>query len=89
VAVLSSPAFDAPAELDVASLTFGRTGEETSLASCGLDGEDVNGDGLLDLVCHFGTQAAGFLSGDTQGILKGKTLAGAKFVGSDSVRVLK
>ena len=33
----------------------------------------VNGDGLLDLVCHFQTRSTGFQSGDTLGILIGKT----------------
>ena len=35
------------------TLRFGATGEEASLVRCGLAGEDVNGDGLRDLVCHF------------------------------------
>jgi hypothetical protein len=34
-------------------LTFGRTGKEQSLAFCNTGGEDVNGDGLSDLVLSF------------------------------------
>jgi hypothetical protein len=89
VAILSSSTFAAPSEVDATSLTFGRTGSEASLAFCSGSGEDVNGDGLPDLVCHFNTQATGFLSGDTQGVLKGRTLAGAAFEGTDSVRIVQ
>lgn len=89
VAILSSPTFDATAHVDISSLTFGRTGDEASLAFCDADGQDVNNDGLRDVVCHFETQAAGFLSGDTQGILKGRTQTGARFRGTDSVRALR
>ena len=87
VAVLSSPEFDAPAVVDHNALTFGRRGDETSLAFC-TSPEDVNGDGLLDLVCHFETSAAGFQPGDTHGILKGRTLSGVPLKGSDSIRVV-
>lgn len=87
VAILSSPDFDA-ATVDPASLTFGKTGNEASLDKCtGL--EDVNGDGLLDLVCHFFTELTGFTSGDTVGILKGQTFGGESFAGSDSVKIVK
>ena len=88
VAILSSASFDAHAELDVKSLTFGRTGDEKSLAFCGRTPVDVNGDGLLDIVCHFKTRATGFLRGDTQGVLKGKTLSDVSIKGTDSVRVV-
>ncbi len=86
VAVLSSRTFDAVARIDQTSLTFGRTGDESSLAFCNT--EDVNGDGLLDLVCNFNTQSTGFVSGDTVGILKGKTVDGIPVRGTDSVRIV-
>lgn len=88
VAILSSPTFDAPRAVDTTSLTFGRTGGEASLDFCS-GPEDVNSDGLLDVVCHFDTNAAGFLSGDTQGVLKGKTLSGVPMKGTDSVRIVR
>jgi len=88
VAILSSSSFDAVNRVDASSLTFGETGNEPSLAFCDSSGEDVNGDGLLDLVCHFKTQQAGFKSGDTQGTLKGKTLDGTPVVGTDSVNIV-
>jgi hypothetical protein len=86
VAVLSSRTFDAVARIDQTSLTFGRTGDESSLAFCNT--EDVNRDGLLDLVCNFNTQNTGFVSGDTVGILKGKTVDGIPVRGTDSVRIV-
>ena len=89
VAILSEPGFDAPTEIDTASLTFGRTGDEPSLAFCRSSAEDVNGDGLLDVVCHFDTRATGFLLGDAQGVLNGKTLSGVPIRGTDYVRFVK
>ena len=71
VAILSTPNFNAPLEVDRASLTFGSTGNEHSLASCNRKGTDVNGDGFRDLVCHFKTKLANFKFGDVVGILKG------------------
>ena len=74
--------------VNTTSLTFGRTGDESSLAFCNSNGEDVNRDGLLDLVCHFDTQAAAFRPGDTQGILKGQTVEGTAVMGTDSVLIV-
>ena len=75
--------------VDVTSLTFGKTGDETSLASCNNDAENVNEDGLPDLVCHFYTQSTDFQKGDTEGILKGQTMDGNPIEGSDNVKILK
>ena len=88
VAILSSAAFDARAQVDVSSLTFGRTGNEPSLDFCNAGGEDVNGDGRADLVCHFRTQAAGFQRGDTQAVLKGSTISGIPITGSHAIRIV-
>ena len=88
VAILSSADFDAPSELDQASLTFGRSGDEESLAFCTKSAEDVNGDGLLDQVCHFHTQDTGFQCGDVEGVLRGDTLDGVPIEGNDSVRIV-
>ncbi len=94
VAILSTADFDAVSEVDRTSLTFGATGDEDSLElrghppvpNCGE--EDVNSDGLSDLVCHFNTQAAEFEEGDTEGILKGLTLDGDPILGVDSVDIV-
>jgi hypothetical protein len=88
VALLSREGFYAPGDVDADSLTFGRTGNEDSLNGCGPSGEDVNGDGLSDLVCHFRTADTGFLRGDTEGILRGTTVRGLPVEGRDSVRVV-
>lgn len=87
VAILSSPTFDAPASIDTTSLTFGHLGIEHSLAFCNHDGEDVNGDGLPDLVCHFATPLTGFHVGDKLATLRGQTITGTPIVGTAAVRV--
>jgi hypothetical protein len=89
VAILSGVTFDAPNEVDKTSLTFGRTGNEVSFASCDTDAQDVNSDGLLDLVCAFHTPLTGFQLSDIVGFLKGLTMEGVPIEGSDSVKILK
>lgn len=78
--------FDAPSRVDPDSLTFGRTGDEESLAFCNF--EDVNGDGLLDLLCHFSTEETEFKAGDTVGVLRGKTFGGTPLRGQGPVRIV-
>src|SRR6266487_3650225 len=88
VAILSSPTFNAVTQVDQTSLTFGATGDEASLAFCDASGQDVNGDGLPDLVCHFNTQATGFQTGSSTAVLKGKTLSGAPIEGSEAIVIV-
>jgi 6-phosphogluconolactonase (cycloisomerase 2 family) len=88
VAILSSANFDAFRQVDTRSLTFGHSGNEQSLAFCNAAAEDVNGDGLPDLVCHFNTQQAGFVAGDTQGVLKGLTLDGRAILGTAPIQIV-
>ena len=101
VAILSSPTFDATTQLDkVLLLTFGQIGNEDSLAFCTKSNEDVNDDGLDDVVCHFriqdprrdpgpGRRGVGFQDGDTVGILLAQTSDGFFLIeGRDSVRIL-
>src|SRR3990170_1710579 len=87
VAILSTSDFDATT-VDKTTLTFGKTGNEDSLEKCTKSNEDVNGDGRLDVVCHFRTQDTGFQAGDTEGTLRGKTVDGITIEGRDSVRIL-
>ena len=89
VAIFSNPSFDAPAKVDQTSLYFGRTGNEDSLDFCS-GAEDVNGDSLPDLVCHFTTNLTGFQKGNTQGILKGLTNDSIPIflLARDSVRIV-
>ena len=99
VAIASTTGFDAPREVDQRSLTFGRTGDEPSLAFC--DFEDATDEETVDatrqrkqgesdrtLVCHFYTSITAFRPSDTEGILKGKTFTGTPIFGMDSVRVI-
>ncbi|NLT21493.1 MAG: hypothetical protein GXX82_00440 [Syntrophorhabdus sp.] len=87
VAILSSPTFDAFEMTDPGSLTFGHTGNETSMVFCSPWAWDVNYDGYADLLCLFRTGTAGFQCGDTRGVLKGKTGDGTPFEGKGTVRV--
>jgi hypothetical protein len=89
VALLSSPEFNAlDVSRDLQSLTFGRTGSEKSLRRCGWDGEDVNGDGRLDLVCHFDNQLADFADDVDIGKLRGVTKDGVAFEGNGDLKVV-
>jgi len=88
VAIMSTSTLNAVTGLDTNSLTFGRTGKEQSLRFCNTGGEDVNGDGLPDLVCHFETQSTGFQSGDTLGILMGKTVQGGAIIGQEAIVIV-
>lgn len=88
VAILSTLTFNAVTDLDIKSLTFGHTGNEASLAFCNAAGEDVNDDGLADLVCHFNTELAGFKAGDSTAVLKGKTFTGRMVQGSVEMRTV-
>jgi hypothetical protein len=88
VAILTTDLFDA-LTVDDSSLTFGRTGDEASLAFCTTSLEDVDKDGDLDKVCHFNSEQTGFQMGDTMGTLKGQTIDSIPFIGMDSVKITK
>jgi probable HAF family extracellular repeat protein len=87
VAILSSPDFNACRIVDRRSLTFGRTGDEDSLAFCRRWSLDINRDRLKDLICYFHVGPMGFHCGDRQGVLKGKTMDGKEFEGTDEVQI--
>lgn len=84
VAVYSTPDFDATT-LDVSTLRFGPGGAE---ATHGGHDEDVDGDGLVDLMLHFPTEDAGFTGSETEADLAGETTDGIPAVGSDSVKMV-
>ncbi len=86
VALLGSRDFSV-FDVNVTSLTFGHTGDEASLSKCG-GREDVNDDGVLDLVCHFDNQLAGFSAADEEAILKGKLDDGRLFEGRGRLKVV-
>jgi hypothetical protein len=87
VAILSSKDFNA-LNADLASLTFGATGDEASLSHCNPEGVDINHDGFVDLLCHFENQLAGFEKGDLEGILSGKQLDGSRFEGRSFLKIV-
>lgn len=94
VAILSSAELNAPEQIDLNSLSFGRTGDEDSLVHRGRRRprvrykiKDVNGDGLLDLVVYFDVGKADFRPGDTEGILKGRLADGTEFEARQEIRV--
>lgn len=102
VAILSEPGFEPRTHLDRTSLTFGRTGNESSLRGCPGDRrtekergtepddertEDVNGDGVPDLVCRFRIELLGLVPGDAEAVLKGRTRAGEEIMSIDRVRL--
>ncbi|MCX5885311.1 MAG: hypothetical protein NT096_05305 [Proteobacteria bacterium] len=84
VAILSSQTFDA-ATVDWSTVVFAGA---PALSIGGLP-EDVNSDGLMDLVLHFSTQSLNLKSGDTEACLTGKTLSEQEFKGCDSVSIVK
>lgn len=87
VALLSSNEFVAM-NVNIDTLTFGRTGEEKSLSHCARNGEDVNGDGRVDLVCHFENQQAGFVIGDLEAVVRGKMKYGTSIEGRGRLKVI-
>jgi len=51
--------------------------------------QDVNRDGLLDMVLHFRTKDLNLTLEDTEACLTGATLEGQQFIGCDDVRIIK
>ena len=92
VAILGSATFDVTT-IDVTTLSFGPGG--ASPAHDLTDPEvyadhlqDVNGDGLIDLVSHYVSSESGIMSGDISACLSGEYNGGLPFTGCDSVRTL-
>lgn len=89
VAILSTATFDAttvdPLSLTLAGAQVELKGKGTPMVSF----EDVNGDGLLDLVAHVSTEALQLTENDTQAVLKGQTFAGELISGTDSIRIVQ
>lgn len=84
VAILSTASFDAT-RIDPLSLRFGPGGATESHGRGHF--EDVNRDGLVDLVVHFSVPDIGFSCFDTDLTLVGETYEGTSFIGTDSVTV--
>jgi hypothetical protein len=88
VALLSTASWNAATSVDRTTLTFGPTGYEKSLSSCSENSEDVNNDGLPDLLCRFSTGAVASGPETTVLQLRGYDLDGSPFHGSYAVRIL-
>jgi hypothetical protein len=91
VAIFSSSVFDAtqvdPATVQLASGRVGLRGKsiDNYMAAC----EDVDGDGLMDLVVHVETSALALSLTDVEASLIGSTFDGREIEGKDSVRVVQ
>ena len=84
VAVLGSMNFDAT-QVDFSMAEFG-PGRASPIH--GGHVEDVNNDGLFDMVLHFNTQDTGIACEDTQATLSGETFSGDAFTGTYSGKCL-
>lgn len=88
VAILSSTKFDAtevdPLTVTLASAPVRLKGKGTPMFS----EEDVDADGLMDLVVHVETEAFEINPDNTDAILEGMTLTGQRIKGTDTVRVV-
>lgn len=88
VAILSSAGFDArtvdPLTVQLAGASVPLRGKGTPMASF----QDVNGDGLLDLVVHVSTEALTLGIGDTLAVLTATTFGGLPIRGTDTVRIV-
>ena len=91
VAILSTADFSA-ADLDASSLRLGDPALAGAVAPLRSAVEDVDGDGLLDLMLHFSTPAlvsAGAVdAASVELALSGSTTGGSAIVGADSIRIV-
>jgi len=85
LAVLGSETFDV-ANVDVTTLAFGPGGAPIAHLSGHL--QDVNYDGITDLVTHYRTRDTGIVCGDESATLTGETLDGLPIEGTDSIQTV-
>lgn len=88
VAILSSAEFDAttvdPLSVTLESSPVVLRGNGTPSTSA----QDVNGDGLVDLVVHVATSTLKLTTQDTEAVLQGRTYAGLAIAGTDTVNIV-
>lgn len=86
VAILTTEIFDATS-VDPLSVKFGPNGAKEAHEKGHI--EDVNYDGLPDLVLHFNVQDAGITCGDTEAFITGTTRDGFMIRGSDAIEIIR
>ena len=92
VAILGSDTFDVT-DVDVTTLKFGPDGASPAHDLTDPDVyaehlQDVNDDGLTDLVSHYRTQETGIKAGDSEACLAGNTIDGTPIEGCDAVAIV-
>ena len=85
IAILGRDTFDV-LEVDVTTLAFGPGGAPIAHLNGHL--QDVDYDGIMDLMLHFRTQDTGIACGDESATLAGETLDGQPFDGTDSIQTV-
>ncbi len=84
VAILGSEEFDV-LDVDVTTLAFGPSGA----GATGSELDDVDGDGLIDLLSIYRTVDTGIVRGDPEACLTGETFDGIQFEGCDSIVTIR
>lgn len=88
VAVVSTPTF-AATKIDPSSVTLSKVhvalkGNESPMASF----RDINGDGIVDAIFMFRTDAFQASPDDVEMTVEGKTFDGTEFIGKDLIRIV-
>ena len=88
VAIFSTETFDAtpidPLTVTLAGASIKLKGKGTPITSF----DDLNGDGLLDIIIHVDTAALELSLGDIIAILEGETYDGVRIRGENPIRIV-